>query len=339
MGGSSLNLSAWSLDELCEAEDAIEGMLLAAVFKAGTVKPTLATEIKLGKEMSKAWKRAASRGLVSPLNALLRGSVTPKRISNFISKLGLVLSSPLTKPQAAVIKSRLTSIWKIAKRIASREAKTAFSFAAVDTAAVASLAQQQVFWVGNLYDAHLSKRIAAVASDVLIERGLPQAEAAREMRTALLREMGLKPGGKTRFARAIPSRYAGNTDLYFRQLAANAAHQARSFSKLVAFNEAGVVRFRLVNPNDERTGKICQQMHGQVFTVADGTKQMNRMLAAKKPQDIKDSAPWLSGGELEDELKGTRRGSRDATDALLNADASVLPPFHPLCRTEPVIIG
>lgn len=338
MGGHPrLDLSAWSLDDLCEAEDAIEGTL-QIVLKVGTVGPTSATEAKLAKEMLGAWKRAADKGLVSQLGALLRGRVTEGRISTFVKKLGLGLKNPLTKKQIEVLKSRLTSIWKTAKRIAAKEAKTVFSFTQVDAGAVAAIGRHQVFWVGNLYDQHLSTRIAAVADDVLLRRGLPQAEAGRVLRQALMQEMSLRPGGRSRFARAIPSRYAGNVDLYFRQVAANAAHQARSFSKMVAYKEGGIVRYQLINPNDRRTGQICQHMHGQTFTVSQGLGQMRSMMAATKPDDIKAAAPWLSAEELDDALQGTQRGSQAASDALANADASVLPPFHPLCRTEPVVI-
>lgn len=339
MGRHPLDFFTWSLDELCEAEDEVEGTLLL-VLKVGTVKPSSAQEAKLTKEMSRAWKRAAADALVSPLTALLRGTATSRRISNFVSKLGLKLKKPLTTKQIAVLKSRLTSIWKIAKRIAAKEAKTKFTFAAVDKAAVAALNQHQVFWVGNLYDQHLSKRIAAVANDVLLKQGFSLEIAGKELRAALEQEMSLRPGGKSRFARAIPSRYAGNTDLYFRQVAANAAHQARTLSKVAAFEEAGVVRYRLINPMDRRTGQICQHMHRQEFTVAAGVKQRDKMLAATTPQEMKAAAPWLPASVLGDALEGTRRGSREASEALVLANASVLPPFHAgPCRTEPVVIG
>lgn len=341
MAGGHLDLSAWSAADLCEAEEAIDGTLLALCKAAGggardAALAARAQEIKLGKEMSAAWKKAARTGL-APIGALVGGAPTPSRIAAFVKGLGIRLAKPLTATQAGVVHSRLGAIWKGAKRIGSREAGGIFRFGLTDKRAVAQLARQQVFWVGDLYDAHLATRIQAVATDVLITRGLPSAQAGQELRTALEQEMGLRTGGRSRFARAIPSKYAGSTDLYFRQVAATAAHQARSFGKITAFEEAGVITYKLINPQDERTGKICQQMHGQTFTVKAARQQMDAQLAATSPDDVRKAAPWLSGATLSTATGGAPAGSPAATAGLMGANASMLPPFHPLCRTEPVV--
>lgn len=337
-GGPRLDLAAWSTADLVEAEDAIDDALLLLFKVRGTVKPTAAQEVKLAEQMAAAWKSGAEKGMVAPLRSVMSGKVTPSKLKTFLKRLGVALTVTVTPAQLKAITARLSSIWKTAKRIAAQEAKIKFSFAAVDKGAVEALAKQQVFWIGDFYNTHLSERIRGVADDVLIRRGLPEHEAGKTLRGALRREFGIVAGGPSPFGRSIPARFAGNPDLYFRGVASTVAHQARSFSKVTAFQEAGIVRYQLINPNDTRTGQICQQMSGQIFTVQQAGKQMQTMLSAKSPDDIRAAAPWLSGTELEDAIGGAKAGSQEAADNLLAAGASVLPPFHFLCRTEPVII-
>lgn len=337
-GSPELNLSLWSFDDLCACHDEITETLALVLKAKGTVKPTQELEQRLAKELGSAWKTAASKSLTAPLRSLLSKKPTAKSIENFVNRLGVALAKPLTKKQVASITSRLTAIWKKAKAIAAREAKFRFTFDRPDRVAIDALTRHQVFWVGNFYSEHLGRRIAAVSSDVLIEQGLGIEEAGKTLEDALRREFGITAGGRSPFARTIPARYAGSPDRYFRQVASNAAHTARTFSKMQAFSEAGIIRYELINPNDERTGRVCQQMHGQVFSVAAGVKQMQNQLAAKTPDEVKAAAPWLTAKELETAIDGAPAGSRSATERLEAAGASVLPPFHGECRTEPVII-
>jgi hypothetical protein len=183
----------------------------------------------------------------------------------------------------------------------------------------------------------MSDRIRAVSEDVLLRQGLPQAEAGRVLRKALRDEFGLGKG-RSIFAPSVPAKYAGNPDLYFRGVAATASHQSRTFGKMHAFQEAEIISYRLENPQDRRTGAICSQLAGQVFTVQSGVSHMNRVLDAEDPTDVKNIAPWLSGEQISQTLGGARIGSGDASDRLAAAGV-VLPPFHQMCRTEPVVLN
>lgn len=326
------------LDDLAELSLEI-GQTLAVIFKVSTTRATIGTERKMAKAIDAAWKRAANSSLNQGLNQLFtRGEVTQQRLRNFLRKLDVDLAGPLTAAQVRVLRSRLRSIWRTSKRIAAREVKVKVDFSLVDTRAIAALNQQQVFWVGDFYGDKLSRRIAAVSEDVIFRQGLDSREAGRVLRQALDREFGITAGGATRFASAVPARYAGNPDFYFRQVASTASHQARTFAKITQFSEAEITRYRLINPNDERTGRICRTMSGQVFQVQTGVRHMQRILTASNPKAVKGIAPWLSGEELEEVVEGERKGSTGAADALARSGA-ILPPFHSLCRTEPVVIS
>jgi hypothetical protein len=334
---SGTNLASLSTDDLAELSAEI-GQTLCVVFKVSATRATIGVERQIASAIDKAWKGTAKSALNTGLSRLLRGRLTQRRLDVFLRSLDIELKTPLTAAQIRVIRGRLQSIWNTSKRLAGRQTKKAVDFSLVDREAVAALSRQQVFWVGDFYGAQLNRRIAAVSQDVIFEQGLSSREAGPVLRRALNREFGLVTGGKTGFAPSIPARYAGNPDHYFRQVASVSSHQARTFSTLQHFTEAEITRFRLINPQDERTGKICQQMHGQTFSVRTGERHMNRILSAKDPKAVKRIAPWLSGDEIEDELGGKRRGSVAASDALSRAGV-ILPPFHSSCRTEPVVIA
>ena len=326
-----------SLPALADLNSQIDHAL-ASVFKVDTTKITRKLEEQLASRMSSGWISAADRGLSATLPSLLQGTPTLAKINSFVAALGVRLASPLTEAQVASLQANLRQIWQAAKRVGAKEAKIKFSFNQADARAVQAINRQQVFWVGDFYSTHLSERIQAVSGDVLLQQGLPRQEAGRQLRDALQRELGIKEGGRSAFARNVPARYAGNPSLYFEELASTTAHQARTFGKLTAFSEAQIVSYRLINPDDDRTGVICQQMSGQVFSVAAGVRHMNRILDAENPADVKDIAPWLSGKELTDILGSSKPGSTSATDKLQNAGA-LLPPFHSKCRTEVVILA
>lgn len=330
-----LNPTNLTTEELCDLGSAIDSTL-CVVLKVAPRRESEIIEGRIASTIGRAWKSTANAATNSGIAKLLKGPFTDRRITSFLKSLGVKLKTPLTKTQIKVIEKRLQSIWRIAKKWAAKEAKISFSFSHVDQRAVAAINRHQVFWVGDFYNDKLSRRIRAVSEDVLLRRGLSHKEAGAVLRRTLRREFGILPGGKTRFAPTVPARYAGNPDLYFRQVASTAAHQSRTFGTLTAFSEAGVTSYQLINPDDERTGQICQQMSGQVFSVQTGVRQMNRILGAKDPKDVKKIAPWLSGDDIEAALAGARTGSQQATDRLAAAGA-ILPPFHALCRTDIVI--
>lgn len=311
---------------------------LCAITKADPIASTYEIDKKIARAVTKAWSGVASKSIKPAVVQLIQSKPTEKSIALFSEKLGIKLAKPLTKNQVDAIQIQIQKIYSISKKAASKQAKISFNFAQADADAVALINRQQVFWVGDFYDAHLSSRIQAVAKDVLLEQGFDRKEAGRVLEDAVSKEFGLSGDGRSKFAPKVPARYAGNPSLYFDAVVSTAAHQSRTFGKVSAFNDAGVQTIRLVNPLDRRTGVICQQLAGQVFTTEIAVDHMNGVLGAKDPSDIKTIAPWLSGSQIESILSGTQVGSPDAS-ARLSKAGLMLPPFHAFCRTEPVVVS
>lgn len=340
-GFCDTDLSQLSEEQLVKLASEVDETL-CTILKVDPIRPrTLAVEESLSRATTDAWKKAADKavdGSIGQLTRVDRPSAPPGLVRAFLKSLSTKLKKIFSKKQLATIEKKIGQIYKKAKRISAKQAKVAFKFALRDRNAIKAIRKRQVFWVGDFYSTHLSERIQAVAEEVMLNRGLSSRTGGRVLRDVLRREFGIEPGGRSNVLPNIPARFAGNPDLYFRGVSSTSAHVSRTFGSMFAFQEAEIISYELINPSDERTGEICQVMNGQVFSVEVGVKHMERILEAEDPKEVKEIAPWKSGAELQQIVGNSKTGSTDAARKLANAGA-ILPPFHPLCRTEPVIVS
>lgn len=313
------------------------------VEKAGgapAARAEAALESDLAGGLTSAWTQAASSAVPPALEQLMAGDLNKERINAFVKTLGYRLQTPLKPAQVAVLAGKVKGIYKIAQQHAASRMRATADFAARDARAAVAIGGTQAMWVGGFYSAELSGRIKAVSQDVLLDSGYGHAQAGAELRKALELEFGVRPGGRSEFAPAYPARYAGNPDLYFRQVASVSSHQAHVYGRVSAFSQAGATQYRLSNPMDERTGSICRVMAGQVFTVQSASSQIDRMAASPSPDGVRGVQPWMNADELVDGLGASAgrasAGSPEAAAALQGMGVQ-LPPFHPMCRTEVVL--
>ncbi len=335
-----IDLEVVSTTTLMVLSDNVEGAL-AAITKAESSirRMTIKTEKQLSELTTRSWKRAATGSLAASLPAYRkRGSASRKSMRQFLKALAAPLASPLTAAQKTITEGLIRRIYKRSLKLTEKEVRAELSFGLRSTRTTKAIRRHHVFWVGDFYTEQLSRRIAGVTEDVILNQGLSFRAASAELGPVLGREFGIVAGGQTAFAPTIPARYAGNPEFYFRQLSSVAAQQARVFSKVEGFQQAEVITYRLTNPDDKATGLICQQMSGQVFTVEVAVNHVDKFLDAESPEDIKKIQPWISGEVIKEALDGAPKGSQDATDKLMEAGA-ILPPFHSLCRTEPVVLS
>ena len=273
MAKQLLQLSDLSTEELAHLGEEVEATL-TTVFKINTRRASLSLERRMADAVSRAWKKKAKNALTVSLKQLLKVTkkkFSAKAIKAFLARIGLALKAPLTVAQVDILGKRLESIYKIGKKLAAKEAKFSFGFRAKDLRAIKAINKQQVFWIGDFYSTHLSERIAAVTDEILLQRGLGPKEAGKELHNALSREFGITKGGRSKTALQVPSRYAGNPEHYFRQVAGTVAHRARTFGKITAFSEAGITRYRLLNPMDSKTGRVCFGA-GALVLLANGSQ-------------------------------------------------------------------
>lgn len=204
--------------------------------------------------------------------------------------------------------------------------KATVPFSLVDEQAVTSIQEEHLFWIGEHYDKHVSNEIREVTRATVIEAGTNRKKAAQ-----LLQERVKKSLTKV----SVPDGYTGSSASYFEGLVSNAVTNARAMGQLRSFSDLGVERYQIVNPSDSRTCPVCSHLDGKVFTVDQGTAQMSRDLAAKKPEEIKKIHPWFSAKKIRaiSPKSGKLSGKAGTEDSKRLAAAGVsMPPFHFRCR-------
>jgi hypothetical protein len=205
-------------------------------------------------------------------------------------------------------------------------------FDLVDTNAVRALNRHQVFWVGDVYDQQLQRRIAWTTRDVIVRQGLTGEKAADELGRNLKRELDLVP---TDYVRPdgvpVPPGWHGTAANYMEGLARNAATVGRVHGSMQAFQQLGVPSYEIINPLDERTCDRCNLMNGKRFPLTAGVGQMDTVLAAKNPAGVKAAHPWRKVSEFK--AFGVKHGRGTPGEIrTLTGQGQIMPPFHNFCR-------
>ena len=183
---------------------------------------------------------------------------------------------------------------------------------------------------GNLRD-RLTREGQRVVEAALAD-GLGSAEIARRLEGAWLSDQTF---GRNRS---------------YAELCAQAWTQdARSYSQIASYQEAGIQRYRIEAVMDEVTTTICQELDGKTFDVGTSMRQFEQRGAWSDPREIKSAAPWVrtAGGALFINPPGGERteiGSLDdegvfrfaMSDQALQDSGVGYPPFHGYCRTTTV---
>jgi hypothetical protein len=196
------------------------------------------------------------------------------------------------------------------------------SFSIVDEGAVEALQEHQVFWLGQLYGDQVSSGVADVAREVMVEAGQDREKAAVLMQERMAEQLGHI---------RTPNGFHGSAKQYFMGVAANAVTTARAVSQVTSFEEAQVTTYEIVNPQDSRTCQVCNHMDGKKFQVEQARTQIDSVLDAETPDEVKKAHPWLSLTQLKE--VSPKAGYTSAADSKSLADAGqALPPFHFRCR-------
>jgi len=200
------------------------------------------------------------------------------------------------------------------------------SFDLADREAIAALADRNTFWIGSHYDDHVSGMVAQTTSETIAESGVGRRAAALLMAERVRDTLGVV---------AAPGGFTGTSIQYFEGLVANAMTVGRVFGQMRSFAAAGITRYQIMNPQDDRTCQVCGHLDGKTFEIDHGMDQMRSEMDARSPADIRSIHPWLSIGQVLaiSSTAGPLSGARGTSDASALASAGFsLPPFHFRCR-------
>jgi len=197
------------------------------------------------------------------------------------------------------------------------------TFSVVDQQAVSALAGDQVYWLGEHYDALTRDSIESAGFEELA--GLSGKAAGEKLRKEAERIFGT-------------GAFASKGAWYFSGVAVNAATTARVSGALLELEELGVDSYVIVNPMDERTTDICSDLNGKEFPVKAAADRVREIIAAESPEDVKALHPWNPGGYVSafSDLGVVVEQGKPITPAaaeVLSAAGYGMPPFHFKCRT------
>lgn len=246
-----------------------------------------------------------------------------------LNAIGARLANRSASIALEVLETGLKSLAKLARRIASIRfggrgptgIAISGSLAQVDVSAVEALAEQQLWWIGNLWNDHLSRVISATVSRESLTVGLGREQVGQILE-------GVVNGSIQGVA--VPKTFRGSTEQYFRALAGTVRNQASNFGALGAMRDAGFTTYTIQAVLDERTSDVCREMHGKSFRVSDGVKHVDRIRGVRDPEEYKQVAGWKTAEEVRQiSVDGDEESQRRA----LVAAGVMLPPFHSRCRT------
>ena len=218
-------------------------------------------------------------------------------------------------------------------------------FGARDTAAIEYVQRSSSLFVSD----ELRRRLDDFGAEARrlvadgMERGLGRVEISGEL------------------ARAAETQMVARSAAYWDVIAASFVANARSWSQIGAYADAGIQRYVIEAVLDEHTTEICLFLDGKSFSVGDALDRFDRLSSLESPEDIKEIAPWVRSGRDADgnpilyvkqggervqlaQVDRAGTGQRDrhgeysrAMSARDMNDAGVgFPPYHGLCRSTTV---
>lgn len=282
-------------------------------------------EAGLSRTLFKEYEATAEDALSSALKAY-KGKSTAAQVksieaalSNQFAGFGKGLESTVNKLIDIFYKEQVSEFIKefgLIKKAAIPEGEIGIDFSLQDSQAIAATELITVQSAGRYFPEQLMEKTSEVIRRIVLESGLPPEEAAKVLESELKGALGLE------FSAAIPPQFRTNPSAYFDIVATNASVQATSVGRMIAMDDAGVQKFRIVAILDRRTSAICRGLDGKEFSVKTAMTAVGSFLEVQSIADLEnimgfsktDSAPdWAASGQG-------------------------FPPFHHGCRTTVVPI-
>jgi len=272
--------------------------------------------------LNNAWKteiKDAARLAIQMMSDMPRAEKINK---NAIDKLMSIINTQLGDDFAALVNEPTKAIIDRCVRLGLRDTqvqaptKTSIGLWGIDDQHLSSTIQkQQLFWIGNHFDADIRQNFADVLSTA-IEQGY-----TKEMLADTLKQQF--------------GDIADKSSHYWQGLAEHTALRIREFGRLQGYKKAKAKYYKLVVILDDRTSYICRALAAQdkVYPLNDALEVMDNLMALNTKSNslddareyIKALAPWIKDVQIEYDSEMNPIGVSGAH--------TPFPPFHWKCRT------
>ena len=199
---------------------------------------------------------------------------------------------------------------------------------AVDKKAIEALAKAQNFWLTREFAEPMGLNQTL---NKLVQHGIfTQGRSAKEMRERIAEKLQ----HQLDYAEAIAGKLPMGRAQYAEFLAVNTASVAKTYGSISGLQEAGVTRYVVMNPLDERTCPVCSFMEGTSYTVSHGMERIES-LSGMEPQAFKESWPWMSNEKQVKDIAGTsdpKALTPEKKGDVMGKAGRSFPPYHGRCR-------
>ena len=196
--------------------------------------------------------------------------------------------------------------------------KAAVNFTQKDVKAIEVISNLSNQSAGKYFPDQVQGKTSEVVSDVILDKGLTNEEAALKLQRELEGALGTKEA-----AQVVPTHYSTNPQAYFSIVTNNAALQANSVGRMIAMSDAEVEKYRIVAIIDKRTSNICRKLDGKEFEVKKAMSAVEKFLDVENLNDLQNLMPFNNKDEV----------PKWANEGL------GFPPFHMKCRTTVIAAG
>lgn len=277
--------------------------------------------------LNNAWKseiRDAARLAIQMLSDMPRAEKLNK---NTIDKLMGIINTQLGDDFAALVNEPTKAIIDRCVRLGLKDVqvqaptKTSIGLWGIEDQHLSSTIQkQQLFWIGNHYEADVRQNFADTLSKA-IEQGY-----TKEMLADTLKDQF--------------NDLANRSAHYWQGLAEHTALRIREFGRLQGYKKAKAKYYKLVVILDDRTSDICRALAAQdkVYPLNDAIEVMDNLMELDTKSNSLDDAreyikalvPWVKNDQIV-------YNNQDEPIGVLGAHTP-FPPFHWKCRTLTQII-
>jgi SPP1 gp7 family putative phage head morphogenesis protein len=189
-----------------------------------------------------------------------------------------------------------------------------------DEDAIAAIQKLTTQTAGVNFPEEVLGKAALVVKEVVLDKGLPPADAARRLENEIAGVLGIADA-------AVPSTFETNPEAYFEILANNAALMARNVGGLIAMENAKIQKYRISAILDRRTSAICRALDGRVFSVSAGMEMVNTVIGLDSAQELKETFPWSKW------QSGKVGPDTPANNDKIATQGLGFPPYHGSCRS------
>jgi len=294
------------------AEQALTRALSRRLARSVVIKDADAFQALFGQlqtALTNAWDEAMREGISAALDRLRDlgpGAFTQEDGAAILRVLeGSVGAEALRAAMREPVINLTDALYRVGAEEVGQATGVAIAFQRPDLDALDVLKTGNLFWIGDSWNIR-HQRVFAEALEAYFTEGLSRQDLAE------------------RFARD----FAGLTErsrAYWLNMADHTASRTREIGRVTGYERAGIARVQVRAQLDERTTRICRQMHGRVIKVSALRAQADAWLEATSRRDQPAAyAAWTMHGS-ETDFSTTR------SSELPGGTAG--PQYHFRCRT------